>query len=117
MSSDIVANHPGMVPGTNPGDYLSDDVQFEPLEVDEFSYRYGRPLVKPDHPPLTTMMRTLHEWYMKTCNESGRDTLTLRIKEDHDLVGMDQLSVEFDELFQLYNQKALDKTIVTCYCL
>ena len=43
--------------------------------------------------------------------------MTLIIKEEHDLVGMDQLNVEFEEIFQLYNQKAIDKTIVTCYCL
>jgi hypothetical protein len=55
------------------------------------------------------MMERFHKWYMKTCSESGKDTLTLRIKEEHDLVGMDELSIEFDELFQLYNQKALDK--------
>ena len=54
---------------------------------------------------------------MKTCRESGKDVLTMRIKEDHDLVGTGLFSVEFDELFQLYNQKALDKSLVTCYCL
>jgi len=54
---------------------------------------------------------------MKTCSKSGKDVLMMRIKEEHDLVGMDILSIEFDELFQLYNQKALDKTILTCYCL
>ena len=68
MSSDIVANHPGMVPGTNPAHYLSDDVVFEIMEADEFKYEYGKPLIKPDHPPLTTMMRRLHEWYMDNCN-------------------------------------------------
>ena len=71
MSSDITANHLGLVPGTNPADYLSDDVQFEMLEVDIFRYEYGKPLVKLDHPPLTMMMRRFHDWYMKTCRESG----------------------------------------------
>ena len=106
-----------MVPCTNPADYLSDDIEFETMEVDEFRYKYGQPLVKPGHPPLTKMMRRFHEWYMKTCCESAKDTLTLRIKEEHDLVGMELLSVELDKLFQLYNQKVLDKTLVTCYCL
>ena len=115
VTSEIIANLPGMVPDTDPGDYLGDDIEFETVEVDEFRYHYGKPLIKPDHPTLTTMMRRFHEWCMKTCSESGKDTLTLRIKEEHDLVGMDQLSVEFDKLFHLYNQKALDKTLVTCY--
>ena len=99
MSSDNVANLPGMVPGTNPADYLNDDVEFEIMEVDTFRYQYGKPLVKPDHPPLTTMMRILHEWYMKTYSESGKNSLMLRIKKEHDLVGTELLPVEFVELF------------------
>ena len=87
------------------------------MEVGEFKFQYGQPLVKPDHPPLPTMMRRFHERYMERCRKSGKHTLTMRIKEEHDLVGMDILNVEFDELFQLYIQKALDKTLVTCYYL
>ena len=75
VSSDIVANHLGMVPSTNLVDYLSDDVEFETMEADELKYEYGKPLVKPDRPPLTTMMRRLHEWYMDTCRKSGKDSL------------------------------------------
>jgi hypothetical protein len=87
------------VPGTNPADYLGDDVQFEMLEVvDIFRYEYGKPLIKPDHPPLTTMMRRLYQWYMDTCRKPGKDSLMLGIKEEHDLVGTDLLSVEFDKL-------------------
>ena len=116
VSNDIVANLPGMVRCLKCST-VDNDLVFETMEVEEFRYQYGKPLVKPDHPPLTTMMRRFHEWYMETCSESGKDTLTLRIKDEHDLVGMDQLSIAFDELFQLYNQKALDKTLLTCYCL
>ena len=103
VSSDIVANNPGLVPGTNPADYLPDDAHFDTMEVDEFKYRHGKPLVKPGHPPLTTMMRRFHEWYMKTCNESGKDILTLRVKKEHDLVGIDLLSVPFEEFFEFFN--------------
>ena len=106
-----------MVPGTNPGDYLGDDVQFETMEVDEFRSQHGKPLVKDESPALTTMMQRFHEWYMETCSKSGKDALTMRIKEEHDLIGMDLFSVEFGEFFQLYNQKALDKSLVTCFCL
>ena len=118
MSSDIVANDPGMVPGyNNLGDYLPDDVHYEIMEVDEHKYHYEKPLVK-DERSLSTMMRRLHDWYMKTCRESGgRNTLTLRVKEEHDLVGIDLLSVPFEEFFAFFNQKALDKLTVTCYCL
>ena len=99
MSSDIVANDPGMVPGySNLEDYLPDDVHYDFLEVDEHRYKYGKPLVK-DEKSLTTMMRRFHDWYMKTCRESGKDTLTLRVKEEHDLVGIDLLSVPYEEFF------------------
>ena len=55
---------------------------------------------------------------MKTCRESGgTNTLTLRVKEEHDLVGIDLLSVPFEEFFEFFNQKALDKIIITCYRL
>jgi hypothetical protein len=118
VSSDIVANHPGLLPGTNPGDYLGDDVQFKTLEVVEiFKYEHGKPLVKPDHPPLPTMMRRLHEWYLETCRKSGIDGLMLGIKEEHDFIGVDLMPIEFVELFQLFNQEALDKQLMTCYCL
>ena len=71
VSSDIVANDPRMVPGySNLGDYLPDDVHYVFLEVEEHRYEYGKPLVK-DERSLTTMMRRLHDWYMKTCRESG----------------------------------------------
>ena len=106
-----------MVPGySNLGDYLPDDVHYEFLEVEEHKYEYGKPLIK--YESLTTMMRRFHDWYMKTCRESGgRDTLTLRVREEHDLVGIELLNVPFEEFFQFFNQKALDKATVTCYCL
>ena len=49
--------------------------------------------------------------------KSGKDILTLRVQEKHDLIGIDLLSVPFEEFFQFFNQKALDKIIITCYCL
>ena len=122
VSTNIVPNLPGavvegMVPGyTNIADYGLDTKIPAVAEV-AYKYQYGKPLVKDGSPPLTTMMRQFHDWYMKTCKESGKDTLLMSIKEEHDFVGGDLIYVEFDELFQLYNQRDIDKTIVTCYCL
>ena len=115
VSSDIVANQP-LLPGFTIGHYLPNDVEFETMEVDEFKYHYGKPLVK-DTLALTTMMRRFHDWYMKTCSKSGKDALSMLIKEDHDFIGQELLSVDFDEFFQFYNQQALDKSLVACYCL
>ena len=104
MSSDIVANDSGMVPGySNLEDYLPDDALPDFLEVDEHRYEYGKPLVK-DEKSLTTMMRRFHNWYIKTCRESGgTNSLYLNIKEEHDLVGTDLLPVPFEEFFACFN--------------
>ena len=112
-----MSNAPGTVAGYgNLQDYLPDNQLPDFMEVDEHRYEYGKPLVK-DEKSLTTMMRRFHDCYMETCKESGKDTLTLRVKEEHDLVGIDLVSVPFEEFFQFFNQMALDKIIVTCYCL
>ena len=89
-----------MVPGySNLVDYLPDEVQYEPMEVDNHKYHYGKPLVKDDR-SLSTMMRRLHDWYMKTCRESdGMSTLTLRVKLEHDLIGIELLNVPFEDFF------------------
>ena len=115
-ASDIV--DPRMVPGYgNPADYLPDDVHYDILEVQIQRYEYGKPLIK-DESSLSTMMRRLHDWYMKTCKESeGRSTLYVRVKKEHDLLGIELLPIPFEEFFQFFNQLALDKTTVTCYCL
>ena len=85
--------------------------------MDEHKYHYRKPLVK-DERSLTMMMRKFHDWYMKTLRESGgKNTLTLRVKEEHDLIGIDMLSVPFEEFYQFFNQHALDKLTVPCYCL
>ena len=72
VSKDIVANDPRMVPDySNLGDYLPDDVHYDFMEVQIQRYEYEKPLVK-DERSLSTMMRRLDDWYMKTCIESLR---------------------------------------------
>ena len=87
------------------------------MDVDEHKYMYGKPLIK-DERSLPTMMFRFHEWYMKTYRESeGKNILTLRVREEHDLVGLELLNVPFEEFFAFFNLKALDKLMITCYCL
>jgi hypothetical protein len=38
------------------------------------------------------------------------------VKKEH-YFREDTINIELEELFQLYNQDALDKSIVSCYCL
>lgn len=65
--------------------------KFESAEVvDTFRYEHGKPLVKPDQlPRLTTMMRRLHEYYLECHRKSGKDSLLVNIKEEHDFIGVD----------------------------
>ena len=64
---------------------------------------------------LTTKMRLLHNWYKKAAKE-GTISIMVRVTEEHYFQEY-AVSVEFSELFQLYNLRALDKSIISCYCL
>lgn len=76
-----------------------------------------KPLVEPDKVKnLPTRMYELHQWYMNITKISNRESLMVNVKEEHYFHGK-ALSVEYSKLFQLYNQDALDKSIVSCYCL
>ena len=108
----VIANHPEMMPGTNPDDYLGDDVTKE-----QYKYVHEKPLVKPGHHALTRMMHRLHEWYMKTCRESGKNAMYVAVKPEHEFIGLPMITIQFEELFQLYNHLALDKQLMASYCL
>ena len=116
----VFTDTPGVAavaPSFTPGDYLGDDVQFEIAKVDTFKYQHGKRLVRSDdlERDLPTMMRRLHKWYLETCKD-GTGSILVGIKDEHDFIGIDSIYVEFDELFQLYNQAALDKSLISCYC-
>jgi hypothetical protein len=74
-------------------------------------------MVKPEKIPLlSTRMYELHQWYMREVKTTARESLMVKVKEEHYYHAKD-LWVEFQEMFQLFNQDALDKSIVSCYCL
>jgi hypothetical protein len=82
-----------------------------------YQYKYGDPLVRSEQiPHLSTRMRKLHRWYMEACKE-GTNWVIMGLKEDHYGHGDDEINIEFNELFQLYNQDAIDKSVVSAYCL
>ncbi|KAK1660581.1 hypothetical protein QYE76_048740 [Lolium multiflorum] len=81
------------------------------------TYRYGKDLVKPGElARLGTQMRRLHEWYLKACRRS-ESYLTVYLRDEHYFRGEDEINLELEELFQLFNQDALDKAVISCYCL
>ena len=97
-------------------------LDIEPMSLireEEIKRKYvrGQPLVEPDEVKnLPTRMYELHQWYMDITKISNRESLMVNVKKDH-YYHEKAVSVEYSELFQLYNQDALDKSIVSCYCL
>ena len=82
-----------------------------------YKYRHGCALVKPElvnH--LPTKMRRLHNWYMRASAES-KNWICCGYKNEHFGHGKGMVMIEFCELFQLYQQDALDKAIISAYCL
>mgnify|MGYP005826396319 FL=1 len=59
-------------------------------------------------------MYELHQWYMNITKSSNRESLMVKVKEEYYFHKL-ALAVEYSELFQLFNQDALDKSIVSCY--
>jgi hypothetical protein len=82
-----------------------------------YKYRYGSHLVRPDEIlNLPTRMRKLHKWYMED-SKDGKNWTILRINDEHYFRGIDDINIEFAELFQLYNHDTFDKSMISAYCL
>ena len=89
------------------------------LKEEEVKWKYacGQPLVRPEEVKnLPTRMYQLHDWYMKITKSSNREGLMVKVKEEYYFHKL-ALSIEYSELFQLFHQDALDKSIVSLYCL
>ena len=98
---------------------LLDIEPMSPLREEEIKRKYvrGQSLVEPDEVKnLPTRMYELHQWYMNITKISNRESLMVNVKHDH-YYHEKALAIEYPELFQLFNQDALDKSIVSCYCL
>ena len=81
-----------------------------------WTWVYGSTLVRPEHVnSLTTQMRRLHTWYEKAV-EAKHDAIWLHVRKEH-FFREYAMYVQFSEIFQLFNQDALDKSLVSCYCL
>jgi hypothetical protein len=102
--------------GMSVAQYLS-KCDFPTAEVVAYQYRHGSPLVRPEEiPNLPTRMRKLHKWYMEA-SQHGQNWIILGINDEHYFRGNDDINIEFAELFQLYNHDALDKSMISAYCL
>ena len=74
------------------------------------------PLVSEEkYQQLPTHMRNLHEWYMRVA-DSDMKYIEAKIPEEY-YFREEEIHVEFTELFQLFNFDALDKSLMSCYCM
>ena len=85
---------------------------------DELAWKYvrGKPLVRPQQIPLLlTQMRKLHEWY-EEITKGDHNYLMVAVRYEH-YYREDSIAIELEELFQFFNLDALDKSVVSSYCL
>jgi hypothetical protein len=81
------------------------------------TYVYGQSLVNPKYcSSLGTQMFLLNKWYLKVTANDEAAWLVARVRPEHYL-GYDVVHIEFNELHQLLNQDALDKSLISCWCL
>ncbi|KAK1610209.1 hypothetical protein QYE76_033882 [Lolium multiflorum] len=86
----------------NPTDYA--------IAETTFKFGQGKDLVE-NLRKLTTCMRNLHSWYLNA-SKGGTETIMVRVSEEHYFQEY-CVNVDFSELFQLYNLRALDKSIIS----
>ena len=92
----------------NDGGYTTADVAWV--------YALGKSLVSPDKlESLSTSMRQLHTWYMKATQRKLNQLMVL-VREEH-FFREDSVCIDFEDLYYLYNLDALDKSIISTYCL
>jgi hypothetical protein len=60
-------------------------------------------------------MQKLRELYMGVAKE-GREMLIVKVTNKH-YVGGDGIHIDFEELFRLFKQDVLEKSLISCYYL
>ena len=77
---------------------------------------YGADLVSKERlHQLPTHMRNLHQWYLDACKVDQR-YIVANIPEEY-YFRKEEIHIEMNELWQLFNLDALDKSLMSCYCL
>jgi hypothetical protein len=77
---------------------------------------YGADLVSKERlHKLPTHMGNLHQWYLGACKENT-SYIVADIPEDY-YFRKEEIHIEMNELWQLFNLDALDKSLMSCYCL
>ena len=67
-------------------------------------------------PRLPTKMCELHQWYMKA--STTKDVIfRAQVQDRHFHRGMDDVWIEFENLYDLYHQDALDKSLLSVFSM
>jgi hypothetical protein len=78
----------------------------------------GEPLIWPELLPfLPTRMAELHKWYAVQSKANQLEMFPARIKDEHFWRGAGEVYIEFEALYDLYHQDALDKSLVSVWCM
>jgi hypothetical protein len=81
-------------------------------------YVMGGPLIKPEEERgLSTNIRNLLGWYKAHIGKKDfKRFILLDVIEEHYFKRY-LLHIPLDELFQIFNQRELEKSTISCYCL
>jgi hypothetical protein len=60
-------------------------------------------------------LQNLHAWYLISSKHEQTMIIAKVAKEYY--FREEEIHIDFLELFQLMNQEALDKSLISCYCL
>ena len=85
------------------------------LGANKKPFKLGEPLIWEELiPRLPTRMRELHAWYLKA--SAMKDVMFhARVQDRHFNRGMDDVWIEFENLYDLYHQDALDKSLLSVF--
>jgi len=80
-------------------------------------FKLGEPLMWEELiPRLPTRMHELHAWYLKA--SAMKDVMfCARVQDRHFHRGMDDVWIEFENLYDLYHQDALDKSLLSVFSM
>ena len=87
--------------------------------VDGWSRNFspGRSLMNPKHlHVLDTQMFAINNWCMEAC-KGGVDWISVQFRNHHYFHGDDLILVQMSKLHQLCHMDALDKSLISCFCL
>ena len=92
---------------------------YEQAPMCEMARKYvkGQPLVIPvEETQLSTNMWILHNWYMTVTKKYSKEWFSADVRKEHHFKDY-LIYIQMNELFRLYNQRALNKSILGCYGL